>query len=90
MKVISGFKGTLDFYVHMGQICVRSWPRSPGPHRAPAVQASWPAFTWASQNWNSMDPELQEAFKRMASGTVLSGRDIFMKCYLNSSIVHLE
>ncbi|GAH92479.1 unnamed protein product, partial [marine sediment metagenome] len=46
--IIKGFKGTLDFYVWKGITCVRSWPRSPGRKRAPAVQAQWPAFAWAA------------------------------------------
>jgi len=89
MKVISGFKGTLDYYVHCGLNCVRSWPRSPGPHRAPAVQAGWEAFTWAAKNWNSIDPEIQNAFKQMAAGTNMSGRDIFLKSYISRAHIRI-
>lgn len=30
-ETIRGYKGTLDFYVHKGQACVRKWPQ-PSPH----------------------------------------------------------
>ena len=89
-QVINGFKGTLDFYVYMGLNCVRSWPRSPGRDRAPSVQKGWPAFTWAAKNWNSIQPEIQEAYNRMAHGTNMTGRDLFVKCYLSTMLIHLD
>ena len=90
LKVISGFKGTIDFYLWNGIACVRRWPRSPGHRRAPAVEAQWSAFSEATKLWNQLSPEVQEAYKRMAAGTHLSGRDLSVKCYLtNLSIVRL-
>lgn len=80
--IISGFKGTLDYYYNMGIACVRSWPRSPGHKRAPAVEAQWAAFKYSSQLWTKLDPEIQEAFNQMASGTGLSGRDMSERAYL--------
>ncbi|GAI67499.1 unnamed protein product [marine sediment metagenome] len=88
--VISGFKGTLDFYVHQGTNCVRKWPRSPGHSRAPGVEAGWPAFAWAASNWNSLSPEVQDAYKTMASGTKLTGRDLFVKSFISATIVRLD
>lgn len=90
LKVISGFKGTLDFYVHDGQACVRRWPRSPGHRRAPGVEARWPAFTTAARLWNELTPEIQDAYYRMSAGLRLSGRDIFVKAYLNALWLHLD
>ena len=90
LRVISGFKGTLDFYVHCGQACVRSWPRSPGHKRAPAVEARWPAFATASRLWNELSPEIQDAYYRMSAGLRLSGRDIFIKGYLSALWLHLD
>ena len=84
LRVISGFKGTLDFYVHDGQACVRRWPRSPGHRRAPAVEAQWTAFTEASRLWNQLSPEVREAYSRMSAGLRLSARDVFMKFYLSA------
>lgn len=90
LKVINGFKGVLDFYVHDGLACVRSWPRSPGPHRAPAVQAGWPAFTWSVKNWPNLSPIVQEAYRQLAAGTNMTARDIFMKSYMKGDTLYLE
>jgi len=81
--IISGFKGTIDYYLHWGIACVRKWPRSPGHFRAPAVEAGWLAFTEASRLWIILSPEIQRAFEEMASGSGLSGRDMFERCYLS-------
>jgi hypothetical protein len=90
LAIINGFKGTLDFYVWKGIACVRSWPRSPGHERAPAVEAQWPAFSEATKLWQLLSPEVQDAYKAMAAGTHLTGRDLSVKCYLtNLSIVRL-
>lgn len=88
--IVSGFKGTLDFYVHCGQVCVRSWPRSPGHHRAPAVEAQWAAFSWAASNWKELALPVKEAYNQMAQGTNLTGKDLFIKGYLTPLYVRLE
>ena len=88
--VIKGFKGVLDYYVWKGIACVRSWPRSPGHKRAPAVEAQWSAFSEATKLWQLLSPEVQDAYNQMAAGTHMSGRDIQVKTYLtNLSIVRL-
>lgn len=86
-NIIDGFKGVIDFYVYMGLPCVRSWPRSPGHHRSPGVEAQWEAFAWAASHWTSLAPQVQAAYRAMASGTRLSGRDIFTKSYINGSFL---
>lgn len=80
--IISGFKGTIDFYLHCGVPCARRWPRSPGHRRAPAVEAQWDKFAYASKMWSALPPELQYWYNEMASGTGLNGRDMFMRSYL--------
>lgn len=82
LAIISGFKGTLDYYLHDGIPCVRRWPRSPGHHRAPAVEAQWSAFAYATQSWDKLDDETQNTYREMAAGTNYSGRDLFTKGYL--------
>lgn len=81
-KVISGFKGTLDFYYYMGQPCVRAWPKSPGKRRTPAVRAGWAPFSYASQEWNNLSPTLRDAYNKMAGDSGLSGRDVFARSYM--------
>lgn len=90
LKVINGFKGTLDFYVHCGQVCVRSWPRSPGHDRAPAVEARWPAFAWAASYWNYLDQSVRQAYIDQATGTYMTGRDIFVKNFIHNKTLELE
>lgn len=93
LDIISGFKGTIDFYVNhpscdpefagQGTPCARRWPRSPGPRRAPTVEAQWPAFSLAISYWPQLTPEIKDAYKKMASDTGLSGRDLFMRGYIS-------
>lgn len=89
-NIISGFKGTLDFYVHCGIPCVRKWPRSPGHDRAPEVRKHWPAFTWAAKYWAYLSPEIKLAYNQLAVSTNMTGRDLFTKSYINGTTLYLE
>lgn len=80
--IISGFKGVIDFYYNMGLACVRRWPRSPGHRRAPAVESTWAAFADASRLWGQLSPTVQRSYEEMATGTGLTGRDMFQRSYL--------
>lgn len=88
--IIDGFKGVLDFYVYMGIPCVRSWPKSPGHDRAPAVQAQWLAFSWAAKNWANLSLEVKGTYNQLAVGTNMTGKDIFTKGFINGSTLYLE
>jgi len=90
MNVISGFKGTIDFYVHDGQACARKWPASPGHRRAPAVEAAWPAFSWAASYWNYLSQEVRDAYTQLAVGTNMTARDLFAKSFINGKTLYLE
>ncbi|MBA7636416.1 hypothetical protein ES703_44034 [subsurface metagenome] len=81
--IIDGLKGVLDFYVYKGIAVVRSWPRSPGKKRAPAVEAQWAAFGYAASEWNNLSPEVQQAYRELASGTAYTARDWFMRAYIS-------
>lgn len=80
--IISGFKCKVDFYYYMGVPCCRAWPRSPGHRRAPAVEAQWAAFSYATREWNNLSPEIRRAYEELATGSGLSGRDMAMRAYL--------
>lgn len=92
LDIIDGFKGVVDFYVNHqtcdpelkgpGIPCARRWPRSPGKRRAQAVEEQWPAFAYAAAHWSELDTEIQDAYRKMAEGTGLSGRDMFTRSYL--------
>jgi hypothetical protein len=81
-NIIDGFKGTIDFYVHRGIPCARSWPKSPGNRRSPTVMAQWPAFTFAAQEWKNLSPFVQESYNKLATDSGLSGRDMQVRAYL--------
>ena len=80
--IIDGFKGVVDFYVHRGIICARKWPKSPGHERSPAVQAQWSNFVNSTRIWKTLSPEIQDAYRQLASGTTLSGYEWFMRGYI--------
>ena len=90
LNIINGMKGKIDYYIYMGIPCVRMWPKSPGHNRAPAVQAQWPAFTWAAKNWPNLAKEIKEAYNQLAVSTTMTGRDLFLKSFLNGSLLYLE
>ncbi|MBA7543512.1 hypothetical protein ES705_35843 [subsurface metagenome] len=80
--IIDGLKGKIDFYVHDGTPCARRWPRSPGKRRAPAVEAQWPKFAYVAGLWTSLSQTVQDAYNTMASGSGLTGRDLFTRGYI--------
>jgi hypothetical protein len=85
--IINGFEGVLDFYVRDGVAVCRKWPRPITIERAAAVQAQWPVWTDAMTLWNTLDPSVQAAYKTMASGSTLSGRDMMVKMYVNAKSI---
>jgi len=82
LAIIDGLKRTLDFYYWMGIPCVRSWPRSPGHKRAPAVEAQWAPFSFAAKEWSNLTDVVKDAYTQMALGTALTPRDWQIKAYL--------
>lgn len=82
MDIISGFKGTVDFYIHRGIPCARAWPKSPGKLRSPFVMAQWPAFTIAATEWKKLSDSVQQAYNELATNSGLSGRDMQVRAYL--------
>ncbi|MBA7534811.1 hypothetical protein ES705_27061 [subsurface metagenome] len=82
--IISGLKGKVDFYVHNGIPCARRWPRSPGHLRAPAVMAQWSKFSYVAGLWSTLSPTVRDAYIAQASGSGLTGRDLFTRGYLTN------
>jgi len=81
--IISGFRHKVDFYYNMGIPCARKWPRSPGKKRSPAVMAGWAAFSYIADKWQLLPQEIRDTYNQMASGTGLSGRDLFTRSYMS-------
>ena len=82
MDIISGLKGWVDFYLWMGIPVARRWPRSPGPRRAPQVEAQWSAFSYIAKLWSTLPEYMQEPYRKLAAGSGLVGRDMFSRAYL--------
>jgi len=83
MKIVSGFKGVIDYYIWMGIPCARRWPRSPGTRRAPLVMAQYSTWSYAAKLWAHMPTEIQDAYRSTTAGTNLSGRDLSQKAYVS-------
>lgn len=86
LKVISGFKGVIDFYYYMGIPCARTWPRKPKAARSPEVQAQWPVFKQAAELFDQISPEIRQAYEQMAVGTNLTAKDIFFRGYISGTL----
>ena len=96
--IISGFHGVIDYYVHHqacipgetipGTPCARRWPRSPGHKRSPAVEAQWASFTEAVRLWNTLPEDIRNQYISMASGTPLSGYELFIRSYIKGLYEH--
>jgi hypothetical protein len=82
---IDGLKGTLDFYVHRGIPCVRSWPRWQLKVRSPAVQATAANFAAVASVLKLACPEVIAAAKWMATGTLLTWKDVYTSILLGGT-----
>lgn len=90
LKIIRGFKGTLDFYYHRGILCVRKWPDSPGKNRSPNVQAQWPVWTQAAKLWPQLSLAVRQAYTEMAVSTNLTDRDMFFRGYISGTLKYYK
>jgi hypothetical protein len=80
-KVIDGFKGTIDYYLHDGVQCARTWPRSQGRSQTPASVAQQPMFTYVQRLWKDVSPTVKESYKYLAWDCGLHQKDWFMRGY---------
>lgn len=86
LKVINGFKKTIDFYYWMGIPVAREWPRKPDGERSPAVREQWPLFVYAARLWQQLSPVVQRSWNEMATGTALTGRDLQIRAYIGGAL----
>ncbi len=82
MAIINGFKGTLDFYVHKGQVCVRTWPRYSPRQPTTDEQANQNRFVTATRLASQVTPSVRGAYLAMAQGTRWTWKDIFIRDYM--------
>ncbi len=86
--IISGFKGTVDFYYYLGVPVARAWPVSHGKQRTPAVMAQWPAFANASRLWSRCTPNVQAIYAAWTGPARQNARNLQIKCYLHNIYGH--
>lgn len=82
-KIIDGFKGVIDFYLHDGVPCARRWPRNFGRSQTPASVAQQPMFTYAAQAAITVSPIVQQAYVDIAGACGLHWKDWFMRGYIS-------
>lgn len=80
--IIDGLKGTLDFYVHKGIPCCRSWPQWKLTSRSPAVQAAAANFSAVAAALKLITPEVKAAYSFMARGNNWTWKDWAFSLYL--------
>ena len=83
--VIDKLSGVIDYYVHFGEPCVRSYPRWKNKPRSPGVQAGWEAFIYANQVVKDLPPNVIDTWKRLAQGTSLAWKDYLIRCYIGAT-----
>lgn len=88
--IIDGFKGTIDFYVHMGVPCCRKWPRKAHYIRSAAETETQIIFAAGVALWPQLSPEIQQAYNDMAVGTTVTGRDMFMRGYISGTLLYYQ
>ena len=87
MAVVDSLKGSLDFYYWKGIPVCRMWPHWPKRTATPLEKRNQNAFGYATKMWKYLPPYIQDQYKDMAISTPVTGRDIFMRAYINASRV---
>jgi hypothetical protein len=82
MAIVDGFKGTLDFYVHKGQVVVRKWPRYQPRVPTADEKANQDLFSYAMKAWRTLPLYLQRQYRTMAVSTKFRPQDIYIRLYI--------
>lgn len=82
---IDRFADAVDFYMWKGVPCARKWPHWPRRTPTPTEKLHQDLFAYVSQMWLSLPEYLKAMYRDMAVSTPVTGRDIFVRAYLNAS-----
>jgi hypothetical protein len=89
-SIIDGLFGVIDFYeLHLNPLSsktiaiARAWPTYNKSHYPESCRVTTPFFGYVGKMWNFIEPEVQEAYKFLAGGTSLTGRDYMTRGYMN-------
>lgn len=85
--MIDRLKGTIDYYYWKGIPCARKWPHWPARAPYPAEKANQDSFAYATKMWRFLPEFLKAQYIDMAVSTPVTGRDIFMRAYMNAARV---
>jgi len=82
MGIVGRLKPPLDFYQWKGIWVVRVYPVHIHQPGTPEQKVTWTAMRIADAKWISLPVIDREAWKRLASGSGKTGRDLFISGYL--------
>ena len=80
--IIDGFKGKVDFYIYKNTAVARKWPRWNKREPHPAEKANQDLFAYINKLAAAYPPYLRKQWVRMAQGTPLTWKDLFVKAYM--------
>lgn len=81
--IVDGFKGRVDFYVHKTRPMARRWPRYYPRKSTAAEKANQDSFAYINRAWATLPSFLQRQYSRMAQSTPFTGKDIYIRLYMN-------
>jgi hypothetical protein len=85
--IVSGFYGTIDYYVYMGIPVARAWPKQRTVPFSPQEQQQWTIFAQATRVWPLLDNTTRASLVAMTPAASLSARDLATKLYLNGTTI---
>lgn len=85
-SIIDGLRGKLDYSVWCNLVIVRKWPRSPGRKRNAAVVAAQGPFSYINKLASTLNDEVINSYKVIATGGGVSWKDYLTRWYINGTI----
>jgi hypothetical protein len=81
-SIIDQYKGLIDFYVYKGVAVARRWPKWEPRLPTPAEAANQAAFKLINQIFQSLPPNIHEAYTQMAAQTTRTSKDVAVSLYM--------
>lgn len=81
--IISAFKGVVDFYLWKGIPVARKWPYFPKREPSPLEIEIRQTFAYANHMAGQLPEYIIDQYKRMATGTPFSWKDLFVRSYIS-------
>jgi hypothetical protein len=81
-SIIDQYKGLVDFYLYKGVAVARRWPKWEPRLPTPAEAANQAAFKLINQIFQSLPPDIHEAYTQMAAQTTRTSKDVAVSLYM--------